>query len=187
MFKNQFAGNQAKSIQAVRDLGQTALENAQELAQINYQVAQELVAKAQAKAAQSMKNQDPKAALDLLQSESVQEAIEQITAYQQKVTNVLRHGNQELVQAIEAVIDQSQDDLQAFIAAATSKAPAGSEAFVSAFTSAFNTAMQNFNQVRATAKDAFTNLEKSVESVLNSAPSQFGQVVKAAPKKARTK
>ena len=36
MFKNQFAENQAKSVESARALGQTALENAQELACLLY-------------------------------------------------------------------------------------------------------------------------------------------------------
>jgi len=183
MFKNQFAGNQTKSIETVRALGQTALENAQELAQINYQAAQEAVAAAQAKAGELMKGKDPKAALELLQSAEVQEAVAQVADYQKKVAEVLRRGNQELVEAVEAAIDQSQDDLKDFVAAATSKAPAGSEAYVSAFTSAFNTAIQNFDQVRSTASDAFANFEKSVESAMSAAQGQFGQATKPAAKR----
>ena len=186
MFKNQFAGNQTKSIETVRALGQTALENAQELAQINYQAAQEAVAAAQAKAAELMKGKDAKAALELLQSAEVQEAVAQVAEYQKKVAEVLRRGNQELVEAVEAAIDQSQDDLKDFVAAATSKAPAGSEAYVSAFTSAFNTAIQNFDQVRSTASDAFANFEKSVESAMSAAQGQFDQTAKPAAKR-RTK
>jgi len=190
MSNYSFVVNPAKSIEAVRALGQTALGNAQELAQINYQVAQELVSTAQAKAAQLLKSQDPKAALELLQGESVQEAIAQIKEYQDKVAQVLRHGNEELVDAIDALIDQSQDDLKEFVAAATSKAPAGSEAFVAAFTTAFNAAIQHFDQVRSTAQAVFANFEKSAETGFNSAQGQLSQVVKAhkaAAKKASVK
>jgi len=97
----------------------------------------------------------------------------------------LRRGNQELVEAVDAAIDQSQEDLKSFLAAATSKVPAGSEAYVGAFTSAFNTAIQNFNQVRSTTQDAFANFEKSVEMAMKDAQGQFGQTPKAA--KSRTK
>jgi hypothetical protein len=180
MFKNQFTDNQAKSVESARALGQTALENAQELGEINYQVAQKAVANAQAKAAELLKGKDAKAALDLLQSPEVQEAIAEVAAYQKKIAAVLRRGNQELVEAVEAAIDQSQDDLKSFIAITTSKAPAGSEAYVSAFTSGFNTAMQNFDQVRSTTQDAFANFEKSVETAMKSAQGQFSQATKAA-------
>jgi hypothetical protein len=179
MFKNQFTENQAKSAENARALGQTALENAQELAEINYQAAQQAVANAQVKAAELMKGKDAKAALDLLQSPEVQEAVAEVADYQKKVAAVLRRGNQELVEAVEAAIDQSQDDLKSFVAAATSKAPAGSEAYVSAFTSAFNTAMQNFDQVRATTQDAFANFEKSVDAAMKTAQGQFNQSTKA--------
>ncbi|HQR84231.1 MAG TPA: phasin family protein [Polynucleobacter sp.] len=179
MFNNQFAENQAKSAENARALGQTALENAQELAEINYQAAQQAVANAQAKAAELLKGKDAKAALELLQSPEVQEAVAQVADYQKKVAAVLRRGNQELVEAVESAIDQSQDDLKNFVATATSKAPAGSEAYVSAFTTAFNTAMQNFDQVRASTQDAFANFEKSVETAMKSAQGQFTQNQKA--------
>lgn len=185
MFKNQFTENQAKSAENARALGQTALENAQELAEINYQAAQQAVANAQAKAAELLKGKDAKAALDLLQSPEVQEAVAEVANYQKKVAAVLRRGNQELVEAVEAAIDQSQDDLKNFVAAATSKAPAGSEAYVSAFTSAFNTAMQNFDQVRSTTQDAFANFEKSIDAAMKTAQGQFNQSTKAT--KSRTK
>lgn len=185
MFKAQFAENQAKSVESARALGQTALENAQELAEINYQAAQQAVANAQAKAAEMLKGKDAKAALDLLQSPEVQEAVAEVAAYQKKVATVLRRGNQELVEAVEAAIDQSQDDMKSFVAAATSKAPAGSEAYVSAFTSAFNTAMQNFDQVRSSTQDAFANFEKSVETAMKSTQGQFGQAPKTAKSRAK--
>jgi ribosomal protein L22 len=185
MFKNQFAENQTQSLENARALGQTALENAQELADINYQAAQQAVANAQTKAAELLKGKDAKAALDLLQSPEVQEAVAEVSAYQKKVTAVLRRGNQEFVEAVEAAIDQSQEDLKSFLAAATSKAPAGSEAYVGAFTSAFNTAMQNFNQVHSTTKDAFANFEKSVETAMKNAQGQFGQTPKAAKSSAK--
>jgi hypothetical protein len=185
MFKNQFTDNQAKSVESARALGQTALENAQELGEINYQVAQKAVANAQAKAAELLKGKDAKAALDLLQSPEVQEAIAEVAAYQKKIAAVLRRGNQELVEAVEAAIDQSQDDLKSFIAITTSKAPAGSEAYVSAFTSGFNTAMQNFDQVRSTTQDAFANFEKSVETAMKSAQGQFSQATKAVKSNAK--
>ena len=180
MFKNQFAENQAKSVESARALGQTALENAQESAEINYQAAQQAVASAQAKAAELMKGKDAKAALDLLQSPEVQEAVAEVAAYQKKVAAVLRRGNQELVEAVEAAIDQSQDDLKSFVATATSKAPAGTEAYVSAFTSAFNTAMQNFDQVRSSTQDAFANFEKSVDAAMANMQGQYAVAKPAA-------
>lgn len=85
MFKNQFTENQAKSAESARALSQTALENAQELAEINYQAAQQAVANAQAKAAELMKGKDAKAALDLLQSPEVQEAVAEVAEYQKKL------------------------------------------------------------------------------------------------------
>jgi hypothetical protein len=185
MFNNQFTENQAKSAENARVLSQNALENVQELAEINYQAAQQAVANAQAKAAELLKGKDAKAALDLLQSPEVQEAVGQVADYQKKVAAVLRRGKEELVEAVDAAIDQSQDDLKNLVAAATSKAPAGSEAYISAFTTAFNATMQNFDQVRSSTQDAFANFEKSVDAAMKTAEGQFSQGSKAA--KSRTK
>lgn len=185
MLNTPFSENQAKSVESARALGQTALENAQELAEINYQAAQQAVASAQVKAAELLKGKDAKAALDLLQSPEVQEAVAQVADYQKKVAAVLRRGKQEMVEAVEAAIEQSQDDLKSFVETATSKAPAGSEAFVNAFSTAFNATMQNFEQVRSSTQDAFANFEKNVETAMTAAQGQFGQAPKAG--KSRTK
>lgn len=185
MLNSPFSENQAKSVASARALGQTALESAQELAEINYQAAQQAVASAQAKAAELLKGKDPKAALDLLQSPKVQEAVAQVVDYQTKVAAVLRRGKQEMVEAVEAVIEQSQDDLNSFVETATSKAPAGSEAFVNAFSSAFNATMQNFEQVRSSTQDAFANFEKSVETAMSGSQGQFGQAPKAGKSRAK--
>ena len=75
--------------------------------------------------------------------------------------------------------------MKSFVAAATSKAPAGSEAYVSAFTNGFNTAMQNFDQVRSTTQDAFANFEKSIETAMKSAQGQFGQAAKTTKSRAK--
>ena len=182
MLKNQFTENQAKSLETVRALGQTAMDQAKELAEINYQAAQEAVANAQAKAAELLKGKDAKAALDLLQSPEVQEAVAQVAAYQKKVADVLRRGKEELVDAVDAAIDQTQADLKHFVANATSKAPAGSEAFVNAFTTSFNAAIQNFDQVRASTQEAFGNFEKSVEEAIKKAQGQFSSASKPAAK-----
>ena len=178
MFSNQFTENQAKSAENARVLGQNALENAQELAEINYQAAQQAVANAQAKAAELLKGKDAKAALDLLQSPEVQEAVAQVAEYQKKVAAVLRRGKEDPVEAVDAAIDQSQDDLKNFIEAATSKAPAGSEAYINAFTTAFDATMQNFDQVRASTQDAFAHFEKSVNTAMKTAEGQFSQAAK---------
>lgn len=185
MFSNQFTENQAKSAENARVLSKNALENAQELAEINYQAAQQAVSIAQAQAAELLKGKDAKAALDLLQSPEVQEAVSQVADYQKKVAAVLRRGKEELVEAVDAAIDQSQDDLKNLVAAATSKAPAGSEAYISAFTTAFNATMKNFDQVRASTQDAFENFEKSVDAAMKSAEGQFSQGSKVT--KSRTK
>jgi hypothetical protein len=185
MFSNQFTENQAKSAENARVLGQNALENAQELAEINYQAAQQAVANAQAKAAELLKGKDAKAALDLLQSPEVQEAVAQVAEYQKKVAAVLRRGKEDLVEAVDAAIDQSQDDLKSFIEAATSKAPAGSEAYINAFTTAFNATIQNFDQVRASTQEAFANFEKSVDTAMKTAEGQFSQASKAAKNRSK--
>jgi cytochrome c peroxidase len=60
-----------------------------------------------------------------------------------------------------------------FVKEATKTAPAGSEAFVSAFKTAFETSLQQFDQVRASATDAFANFEKSVDAAMSNFQGQY--------------
>ena len=58
-------------------------------------------------------------------------------------------------------------DLIHFVNEATNNAPPGSEAYVSVFKTSFNTALQNFELVRAAMADSFNSFEKSVENMSN--------------------
>jgi hypothetical protein len=178
MTKNLFNADLGKSISAMRDVAQTVLENTQELAHINYQITQDLAAIAQAKAARLMKVQDPKAAIDLLQGESIEELLAQMKEYQEKILRVFQRGNQELVHAVDEAIDQSLDDLKDLVSAMNSNSPPGAQAFTSAFTSSFNAGVENINHVRSMAQEAFSSIEKNVESAMSSTQGQFGQSIK---------
>jgi hypothetical protein len=70
------------------------------------------------------------------------------------------------------MIEESKADLIHFVNDATDNAPMGSEAYVSVFKTSFNTALQNFELIRAAMADSFSNFEKSVENVTNLTTSQ---------------
>lgn len=183
MSKNPFdlgaMANQAKGIQAAQAVGQAALTSAQEIAELNQRAAQELSSRLQAKVAGLMNNQDPKAAFDYVHAEVLQDATKEVANYQAQLFQALASGNQELAKIAESMIKESQHDLIHFVNEATQNAPAGTEPYTSVFKTSFNTALQNFEMIRAAMADSFVNFEKSMESA-----SQFSAAQKnsAAPK-----
>jgi hypothetical protein len=183
MFQNQLndqiAQAQAKAVENAKHLAQVAVESAQELAEINQAAAKDALAAAQDASSQLLAIKDPQQLSKLAQPEAAQEAAKYAAAYQAKVNKVVRNGNKEVAQVIDASIDDARDDLVKFVKEATKTAPAGSEAFVSAFKTAFESSLQQFDQVRATATDAFANFEKSVDAAL--ANIQGGQYAVAKP------
>jgi hypothetical protein len=93
----------------------------------------------------------------------------------------MRNSNKEVAQVVDTSIDDARADMVKFVKEATKTVPAGSEAFVAAFKTAFDTSLQQFDQVRATATDAFTNFEKSIDAALANIQGQYA-VVKPASK-----
>lgn len=176
MSKNPFELNgmpgQQKVMQATKDAGAVAMESAQAINLINQQAAQELATRIQKRVAELMKTQDPKSAFDYVHAEVLQDAAKEVTAYQQKLMKVLKQSNKELAEIAESMIEESKADLIHFVNDATNNAPMGSEAYVSVFKTSFNSALQNFELIRAAMADSFTNFEKSVENVTNLASSQ---------------
>jgi sensor histidine kinase regulating citrate/malate metabolism len=176
MSKNPFELNgvpgQQKVMQATKDAGAVAMESAQAINLINQQAAQELATRIQKRVAELMKTQDPKSAFDYVHAEVLQDAAKEVTAYQQKLMKVLQQSNKELAEIAESMIEESKADFIHFVNDATDNAPMGSEAYVSVFKTSFNTALQNFELIRAAMADSFTNFEKSVENVTNLTTSQ---------------
>ena len=191
MFQNQLndqiAHAQAKAVENAKHLAEVAAKSAQELAEINQAAAKDAMAIAQEASAHLMAIKDPHQLASLAQPEAAQEVAKYAVAYQAKVSKVIRNGNQEVAQVVDASIDDARADLVKFVKEAAKSAPAGTEAFISAFQTAFETSLQQFDQARASATDAFANFEKSIESALSQAQGQFGEAVKAAPKKTRAK
>jgi len=176
MSKNPFELNgmpgQQKVMQATKDASAVAIESAQAINLINQQASQELATRIQKRVAELMKTQDPKSAFDYVHAEVLQDAAKEVTAYQQKLMKVLNQSNKELAEIAESMIEESKADLIHFVNDATNNAPMGSEAYVSVFKTSFNTALQNFELIRAAMADSFSNFEKSVENVTNLASSQ---------------
>jgi hypothetical protein len=154
-------------------LAQVAVDSAQELAEINQAAAKDALVVAQDTSAQLLAAKDPQQLAKLAQPEAAQEAAKYAAAYQAKVNQVVRNGNKEVAQVVDASIDDARADLVNFVAEATKSAPAGADAYVSAFKTAFETSLQQFDQVRATATDAFANFEKSVDAALANIQGQY--------------
>jgi len=87
----------------------------------------------------------------------------QTVAYQKKVSKILRDGNKELVNVVDANLDQLQDGFQDWInSVAANNAPAGFDAFLSSFKTVYGSALQGFEQFHAASKAAFANVEKQL-------------------------
>lgn len=177
MSKNPFdlsvMANQVKSVEAAKAVGQVALTSAQAIAELNQRAAQELAARLQAKVAELMKTQDPKAAFDYVHAEVLQDAAKEVAQYQAQLFEALASGNKDLAKIAEKMIKESQHDLIHFVNEATQNAPAGTEPYTSVFQASFSNALQNFELIRAAMSDSFVNFEKSVENM-----SQFSAVQK---------
>ena len=177
---DQLASAQAKAIETAKHLAQVAVESAQELAEINQAAAKDALVAAQDTSTQLLAIKDPQQLAKLAQPEAAQEAAKYAAAYQAKVNQVVRNGNKEVAQVVDASIDDARADLVKFVKEATKTAPAGSEAFVSAFKTAFDSSLQQFDQVRASATDAFANFEKSVDAALANIQGQYAVAKPAA-------
>lgn len=184
MFQNQLNDQisqaQAKAVENAKYLAQVAVESAKELAEINQAAAKDALVVAQDTSAQLLAIKDAQQLAKLAQPETAQEAAKYAAAYQAKVNKVVRNGNKEVAQVVEASIDDARADMVKFVKEATKTAPAGSEAFVSAFKTAFETSLQQFDQVRASATDAFANFEKSVDAALANVQGQYAVAKPAA-------
>ena len=172
-FNDQIAQTQAKAVEKAKHLAQVAVESAQELAEINQAAAKDALAAAQDASTQLLAIKDPQQFTKLAQPEVAQEAAKYATAYQAKVNKVIRNSNKEVAQVFDASIDDARDDLVKFVKESTKTAPAGSEAFVSAFHTAFDASLQQFDQIRASATDAFANFEKSVDAAMANIQGQY--------------
>ncbi len=178
MSKNPFdlsaMANHAKGVEAAKAVGQVALTSAQAIAQLNQQAAQELATRLQAKVAELMKTQDPKAAFDYVHADVLQEAAKEVADYQAQLFQALASGNKEIAKIAESMIKESQHDLIHFVNEATQNAPAGTEPYTSVFKTSFNSALQNFELIRAAMADSFVNFEKNVENMNNLSGVQKG-------------
>ena len=170
---DQIAQAQAKAAENAKHLAQVAVESAQELAEINQAAAKDALAAAQDASTQLLAIKDPQQLSKLAQPEVAQEAAKYAASYQAKVNKIVRNGNKEVAQVVDASIDNAREDLVKFVNEATKSAPAGAEAFVSAFKTAFDASIQQFDQVRSTATDTFANFEKSVDAAFANIQGQY--------------
>ena len=176
----------SKGLETSFSLSEAALENAQKLAELNYAASKDALVNAQDGIQQVLTAKDPKQVTEFLSADALQSAGNQAAAYQKKVSKVLRDGNKEFANVVDASIDQMQDGFQDWINTVAANAPTGSDAFVSSFKTVYGSALQGFEQFREASKDAMATVEKSADQAFEAFQGQIAQVKKAAaPAKAR--
>ena len=177
----------SKGLEATFSLSEAALENAQKFAELNYAASKDALVNVQDGIQQVLTAKDPKQVTELLSADALQSAGSQATAYQKKVSKVLRDSNKEFANVVDASIDQLQDGFQDWINTVTANAPAGSEAFVSSFKTVYGSALQGFEQFRAASKEAFVTAEKTADQAINAVQDQIAQVKKSATPASRAR
>ena len=136
----------SKGLETSFSLSEAALENAQKLAELNYAASKDALVNAQDGIQQVLTAKDPKQVTELLSAETLQAAGNQAAAYQKKVSKVLRDGNKEFANVVDASIDQLQDGFQDWINTVAANAPAGSDAFVSSFKTAYGLSLIHISE-----------------------------------------
>jgi hypothetical protein len=177
----------SKGLEASFSLSEAALENAQKLAELNYAASKDVLVNAQDGIQQVLTAKDPKQVSEIYTADSLQAAGNQAVAYQKKVSKVLRDGNKEFVNVVDASIDQLQDGFQDWINTVAANAPAGSDAFLSYFKTVYGSALQGFEQFRAASKEAFATAEKTAEQAIETVQGQIAQVKKASTPASRSR
>ena len=170
----------SKGLEATFSLSEAALENAQKLAELNFAASKDALVNTQDSIQQVLTAKDPKQVSEIFIADSLQAAGNQAVAYQKKVSKVLRDGNKEFVNVVDASIDQLQDGFQDWINAVAANAPAGSDAFLSSFKTVYGSALQGFEQFRAASKEAFASVEKTADQAIETVQGQIAHVKKSA-------
>ncbi|MBU3607991.1 phasin family protein [Polynucleobacter nymphae] len=177
----------SKGLEASFSLSEAALANAQKLADLNYAASKDALVNTQDSIQQVLTAKDPKQVTELLSTETLQAASAQAVAYQKKMSKVLRDGNKEFANVVDAGIDQLQDGLQDWINTVATNVPAGSDAFLSSFKTIYGSALQGFEQFRAASKEAFASAEKTTDQAIDAIQGQIAQVKKAATPASRAR
>jgi len=177
----------SKGLETSFSLSEAALENAQKLAELNYAASKDALVNAQDGIQQVLTAKDPKQVTEFLNADALQSAGNQAAAYQKKVSKVLRDGNKEFENVVDASIDQMQNGFQDWINTLAANAPAGSDAFVSSFKTVYGSALQGFEQFRAASKEAFATAEKTADQAIDAVQDQMAQVKKAATPASRSR
>ncbi len=177
----------SKGLEATFSLSESALENAQKLAELNYAASKDALVNVQDGIQQVLTAKDPKQVTELLSTDALQAVGSQAAAYQKKVSKVLRDSNKEFANVVDASIDQLQDGFQDWVNTVTANAPAGSEAFMSSLKTAYGSALQGFEQFRSASKDAFVTVEKTADQAIEAIQGQIAQVKKSATPASRAR
>ena len=177
----------SKGLDATFSLGEAALENAQKITELNFAASKDALINTQDSIQQVLTAKDPKQVTEIFTADSLQAAGNQAVVYQKKVSKVLRDGNKEFVNVVDASIDQLQDGFQDWINTVAANAPAGSDAFLSSFKTVYGSALQGFEQFRAASKEAFATVEKTADQAIETMQGQITQVKKSATPASRSR
>jgi phasin family protein len=177
----------SKGLEASFSLSEAALENAQKLAELSYAASKDALVNTQDGIQQLLTAKDPQQASELLNAEVFQAAGTQAAAFQKEVSKVLRDGNKELANVVDASIDQLQDGFQDWVNTVTANAPAGSDVLLSSFKTFYGSALQGFEQFRAASKEAVAKAEKTTEQAIDAIAGQIAQAKKVATPASRTR
>ena len=177
----------SKGLEATFSLSEAALENAQKLAELNYAASKDVMVNTQDSIQQVLAAKDPKQVTEIFTADSLQAAGNQAVVYQKKVSKVLRDGNKEFVNVVDASIDQLQDGFQDWINTVAANAPAGSDAFLSSLKTVYGSALQGFEQFRAASKEAVATVEKTADQAIETMQGQITQVKKSATPASRSR
>ena len=175
----KFAEIQSKGLETAFSLSEAALENAQKLAELNYDASKNILLDAQESFQQVITAKDPKDVSEFFKSDVLQDASAKAIDHQKKITKLLRDSNKELVNVVDSSIEQAQTSVQDWIDTVSANAPAGFDVYVSAFKTSYNAALQGFEQFRETTKEAIATVEKSADQAIDAVQGQFEQVKKA--------
>jgi hypothetical protein len=166
-------------------LAQFAIDNAKAITDIHFDVTKEAVASTQVKAAHILTIKDAEEAFEIFKVEEAQEVLAEVSIIQSKLNKVISKSNKESVAMMKSTMDDSQAELRQMVKEITDMAPAGSAPVVTVFDYMYDASLQSFDQAYAVSKDAYTSLEKTIESTMSSFQGQLMPAQKTLAKKTK--
>ncbi len=173
---------QKAALDSMKALSVASFDGFEKLAALNLQAAKASFAEATATAETAIAAKDPKALVEIAQS-NVQPAADKATAYAKHVYEIAQQTNADIAAIFEKQLASSNKQLHAVIDAYAKNAPAGTEGVTTFVKSAVAAANTAFDQVTKASKQVADYAEANLASVssINPTVAAFG---KAKAKKA---